>query len=168
MPFRSERLRPHHQTQGFDSGESILDNWLTASALPADRMGTARTFGWCDEVSHVVAYVSLCPHDVRRESIPSAIGRGSPNVIPSILLARLALDRSLQGGGLGAQLLVDAVGRAVDAVRVAGGRLLVVDALHERASAFYEHHGFQRVPGVSLRLVMKASDAAASLGLPWP
>ena len=57
-------------------------------------------------------------------------------MIPSILLARLALDRRLHGEGLGAQLLVDGVGRATDAVRLAGGGLIVVDALHERAAGF--------------------------------
>jgi hypothetical protein len=46
--------------------------------------------------------------------------------------------------------------------------VIVVDALHERAAAFYVHFGFTEVPGVPLRLVMKASDAAASLGLQWP
>jgi GNAT superfamily N-acetyltransferase len=113
--------------------------------------------------------MSLCPHEIRRDVLPPKIGRGAaPNVIPAILLARLALDRRLHGEGLGAQLLVDAVGRAVDAVRLAGGRFIVVDALHDRAAGFYLRFGFQEGPEVPLRLVMKASDAAASLGLPWP
>ncbi len=167
MTFRSERLRVEHVLTGFDSGESVLDNWLIGSALNADRSGTARTFVWSDDELRVVAYISLCPHEFRREVLPSKVGRGSPNVIPAILLARLALDRRLHGEGLGAQLLVDAIGRAVDAVRLAGGRFIVVDALHERAASFYQRFGFQEVPDVPLRLVMKASDAAASLGLPW-
>lgn len=168
MTFLSERLRPDHVLTGFDSGERVLDEWLVGSALTADRMGTARTFVWADEEVRVVAYMSLCPHEIHRAGLPSKVGRGSPDVIPAILLARLALDRRLQGEGLGSQLLVDAVGRAADAVRVAGGRLIVVDALHVRAAAFYRRFGFQEVPELPLRLVMKASDAAASLGLPWP
>lgn len=168
MTFSSERLRADHVLAGFDCGEPVLDEWLIGSALNADRMGTARTFVWSDGDSRVVAYMSLCPHEVRREGLPSKIGRGSPNVIPAILLARLALDRRLQGEGLGAQLLVDAVGRAVDAIRVAGGRLIVIDALHQRSAGFYERFAFVPVPALPLRLVMKASDAAASLDLPWP
>lgn len=168
MPFSSERFRAEHLLDGFDCGESALDDWLIGSALNADRMGTARTFVWSNGEQRVVAYMSLCPHEVRREGLPAKIGRGSPNVIPAILLARLALDRTLQGEGLGAALLVDAVGRAVDAVRVAGGRLIVIDALHERAAGFYTHFGFVALAASPRRLLMKASDAATSLGLPWP
>lgn len=168
MTFDSERLRSEHVLTGFESGEPVLDEWLIGSALNADRMGTARTFVWSDDELRVVAYLSLCPHEIRRDVLSSKVGRGSPNVIPAILLARLALHRELHGEGLGAQLLVDAIGRAVDAVRIAGGRFVVVDALHERAAAFYLHFGFHEVPEVPLRLVMKASDAAASLGLPSP
>jgi GNAT superfamily N-acetyltransferase len=168
VTLRSERLRQIHVVTGFDSGERVLDDWLIGSALNADRMGTARTFVWLDDELRVVAYMSLCPHEIRREVLPSKVGRGSPNVIPAILLARLALDRRLHGEGFGAQLLVDALGRAVDAVRLAGGRFIVVDALHERAAAFYVRFGFQKVPEMPLRLVMRASDAAAALGLPWP
>jgi GNAT superfamily N-acetyltransferase len=83
------------------------------------------------------------------------------------LLARLALSEKLHGQGYGAMLLVEALGVAVDAIRRGGGRLIVLDAIDTRAASFYERHGFVRTPGPG-RLVMKASDAAASLGLPWP
>lgn len=129
-------------------------------------MGTARTFVWVDNTKQVVAYFSLCPHEIRRETVPATRGRGSPRVIPAILLARLALDRKLHGQGFGAQLLVDSLQRAVSAVNAAGGRFIVVDALHERAANFYSQHGFTALPTTPLRLVMKSSVAAASLKLP--
>jgi len=150
----------------FDSGEPTLNRWLIDSAAIADRMGTARTFVWVDNTKRVVAFFSLCPHEIRRETVPFTLGRGEERVIPAILLARLALDRMLHGQGLGAQLLVDALQRAVGAVDAAGGRLIVVDALHERAAKFYSHHGFIALPNTPLRLVMKSSVAAASLKLP--
>lgn len=100
--------------------------------------------------------------------MPTKTGRGSPDAIPSILLARLALATSLQGEGWGSVLLVDALGVAVEAVRKVGGRLLVVDAIDDDAVGFYEHHGFSEVPENPRRLVMKASDAARTLGLHWP
>lgn len=101
----------------------LLDKWLRESALTADRAGTARTFVWI-EGNNVVAYFSL---------------------------ARLALDSRLHGRGLGQQLLVDALWRAVAAVVAAGGRLLVVDAIDQRAASFYEHHGFRRLAAMTLR-----------------
>lgn len=126
-------------------------------------MGTARTFVWTDNAKRVVAYFSLCPHEIHREIVPITLGRGSPRVIPAILLARLALDHKLHGQGLGSQLLEDALSNAVAATNAAGGRLIVVDALHEQAAMFYSHHGFTALPITPLRLVMKSSAAAASL-----
>ncbi len=145
----------------FSCGNEVLDKWLVSSALHADRSGTARTFVWA-EIDRVVAYFSLCPHWVCRDSLPSKVGRGSPNVVPAILLARLARHIDLAEERVGGQLLVDALSRAVAAVEVAGGRVIVVDAIDAHAVSFYEHFGFTSTPA-PYRLVMKASDARASL-----
>jgi hypothetical protein len=69
---------------------------------------------------------------------------------------------SLQGQGQGGILLADAVERIVVATRTVAARIVVVDALHERAVTFYEHCGFNPIPG-TLRLVKKVSDVAAAL-----
>jgi hypothetical protein len=53
-------------------------------------------------------------------------------------------------------------------MRRVGGRLIVVDGIDDRAAAFYAAHDFTPCPGRPDRLVLKASDAAASLGLPLP
>lgn len=143
----------------------MLNRWLRDSAATSDNMNTARTFVWTDDAKQVVAYFSLCPHEILCETIPIPLGRGSPRVIPAILLARFALDRKFHGQGFGRQLLIDALSRAVNAINAAGGRLIVVDALHEQAARFYSHHGFIALPGNPLRLVMKSSDAQASLQL---
>lgn len=39
---------------------------------------------------------------------------------------------------------------------------VVVDALHEEAARFSEHHGFRRIPE-TMRLVQKISSVAAAL-----
>ncbi|MGQ0826011.1 MAG: GNAT family N-acetyltransferase [Actinomycetota bacterium] len=100
--------------------------------------------------------------------MPPAVGRGSPDQIPALLLARLALDREHHGRGLGAQLLVDALELIVDNARRVGGRLVVVDAIDDGAGKFYERHGFDRLPNREDRLVQKLSRVAATLGMPWP
>jgi hypothetical protein len=151
----------------FRCGQDPLDRWLRDSALTAERMGTARTRVWVSS-DRVVAYYSLSPHVVARAENDRRLGRGSPDSIPAILLARLALDVSRQGRGGGGILLVDALSVALDGMRRVGGRLIVVDAIDDRAAAFYAAHDFTPCPGRPDRLVLKASDAAASLGLPWP
>jgi GNAT superfamily N-acetyltransferase len=162
--FVSETLADHHLLEQFSSGNPALDVWLQSYARHAQSMRTARTFVWHTGDRVVVAYFSLAAHLVVRAELPPKIGRGSPDAIPAVLLARLALHRSLHGQGLGGELLLDALSRTVQASDVAAARLVVVDAIDEAAASFYEHHGFVAVPGNPQRLVQKISDIAAALG----
>lgn len=168
-PYRSQPYDPHrHDAAGFDSGEPGLDEWLRQHAAGADARRTARTFVWTDisgaghGLERVIAYYSLTGHRLVRNDLPRKIGRGSPDEIPAVLLARLAVDRGAQGGGIGGAVLADALGRVVEATSIVAARFVVVDALHERAATFYEHHGFTRIPD-TLRLIQKISDIAAAL-----
>lgn len=164
MSFHSAALDPaRHDAGAFDSGESELDAWLRNHAAGAQARRVATTFVWCRPgAAAVLAYYSLTGHVLERDQLPRSIGRGSPNEIPAVLLARLALDRSLHGRGHGGELLLDALARVVVATSQVAARFVVVDALHEKAVTFYEHHGFRRIPD-TLRLVMKVSDAAAAI-----
>ncbi|WP_166997413.1 N-acetyltransferase [Paramicrobacterium fandaimingii] len=121
-------------------------------------------YGLCPSTGEgrVVAYYALAAHLVQREAIPHRIGRGGPEEIPAVLLARLALDVHLRGFGLGAVLVADALDRVVTATKVVAARLVVVDALVEPVAQFYEQLGFRRIPG-SLRLVQKVADIEAAL-----
>jgi GNAT superfamily N-acetyltransferase len=161
MTFVSEGLAPNHVTSAFDCGKPALDEWLKQSALHAQANRTARTFVWHRELQ-VVAFFSLAATVARREEVPKRVSRGSPEVIPAVLLARLALDRSLHGSGYGGHLLVDASRRVVTATEHVGARLLVVDAIDEGAVRFYERYGFTRIPG-QLRLAQKIGDLAAAV-----
>jgi ribosomal protein S18 acetylase RimI-like enzyme len=49
--------------------------------------------------------------------------------------------------------LADAVRRAYASASTVGSSMLVVDAINERAAAFYEGNGFVRLPD-SMRLVL--------------
>jgi hypothetical protein len=57
---------------------------------------------------------------------------------------------------------------ALDAITVAGGRLIIVDAIDEEAAGFYQHYGFVAVRERPQRLFLKASTAAKALGRRWP
>lgn len=166
MTYLPERLdAARHQLTAFDSGEPDLDRWLRDQAAGAAARRVARSFVWTDpdgDPDRVVGYYSLTGHRLVRGDLPRSIGRGSPTEIPAVLLARLALDRTHHGGGNGGALLAEASARIVVATDIVAARFVVVDALHEQAAGFYEHHGFRRIPG-SLRLVQKVSDIAASL-----
>jgi len=157
----AEPLGAHHDTAGFDSGRPALDEWLRLHALSTEARGTGRTFVW-SEGGRVLAYYTIAAHLAQRDDLPRAVGRGNPAQIPAVLLARLALDKSLQGRGFGSALIVDALGRIIRATNIVGARYIVVDALDEQAASFYLRHGFTRVVPTN-RLVLKVSDAEAVL-----
>jgi GNAT superfamily N-acetyltransferase len=151
----------------FTSGSPALDEWLQRHAHTATGHGT-RTYLLVDDDRDVVGYFAIAPHLLGRGDAPVRLGRGASEHIPAVLLAKLALDSSVQGRGLGAELLVAAHELLVVAARRVGGRVVVVDAIDDPARSFYERHDFERLPGQPYRLVMKLSSAAKALGVPWP
>jgi hypothetical protein len=99
---RFERLASGHGLGSFRCGNDDLDSWLRDAGITADRAGTARVYVWLDD-DGVVGYFAIPPRSIRREDVPSAIGRGAPDVIPGFLLARLALSEDLHGQGRGGE-----------------------------------------------------------------
>lgn len=161
--WKSQPLGGHHDLAHFDSGVGSLDVWLRTQAVRADHSDTARTYVWTGSGTHrVVTYYAITPTQIRREEL-SRSRTGGVSVVPGYLLARLALDRSLQGQGLGGQLLRDSLEVIVAAAGQAAGRLIVVDATDDAAAGFYRHYDFQPVVGDPHRLVMKVATARRAL-----
>lgn len=162
--FGEEPLQPHHGLEGFDCGVDALNDWLKQNAL-SEQGRSARTFLAFDGLD-LVGYYALSAHLVERDQMPRSVARGSGYKIPSVLIAKLAVDVRHQGHGYGERVLLAAVNRCVDAARSAGARLIVVDATSPDAAAFYQHFDFR--PATAERFYMKMSTAAKALGLPWP
>ena len=83
--------------------------------------------------------------------------------VPAVLLARLAVDASVQSRGLGSFLLRDALLRAASAAERIGIRVVLVHALDARARAFYERWGFEPSPSDPLTLQLLISDIQKTL-----
>ena len=162
--FVTGLLGPGHDVSGFDSGEPETDNWLRANGLRTQRQGSARTrvLTRAGDV-RVLGFYAVAPHDTHREDLPGSAA-GGLTVVPGYLLAQLAVDRSLQGRGIGGELLLDALETVGGAANAAGGRLVVVDAVHDRALGFYQRFGFIRI-GQTMRLYMKVARIESSLGV---
>ena len=167
MRYLAEALSEQHDLGVFDCGHDDLTDWLRLHARTASGQGT-RTYVAVDEGRTVGGYFAIAPHTIDRESLTPSQGRGAPRQIPAVLLAKLALDRRLQGQGLGSELLVVALTTIVDAARRVGGKMVVVDAIDAAAARFYDHHEFVPIPGNPDRLVRKLSTIARAFDLPWP
>jgi predicted N-acetyltransferase YhbS len=151
-------LGPDHDLSDFDCGNGELNAWLVDHALASQRADLARTYLALE--GHAVAgYVSLTTGSIRREDAPERYARGMPrHPIPTVLIARLAVDLGHQGRRLGSRMLAEALRRAVLASDAAAARLVVVDAIDDRAAAFYRRWGFIDVPENPLRLFRKVAD----------
>jgi GNAT superfamily N-acetyltransferase len=160
--FVSRHISDDDDLDSFSSGQPSLDEWLCQSARHADAMRSGRTWVWAAPDGVVVAYFALAGHVIERDGLPARLGRGSPDRIPAVLVARLALDKSLQGRGFGGALLADALSRIVVATDIVAARFVVVDAIDVRAADFYAHYGFRPIVGTN-RLVRKISDIAADI-----
>jgi GNAT superfamily N-acetyltransferase len=140
-----ERLQAHHDVASFSNGKHpALDVWLKERALASEGL-SARTYVICKSAqpSRVVGYYAISTAMEERQALPNArLRRGMPTQVPLLLIGRLALDASMQGRGLGADLLSDAVRRCCAAAEIAGARAIIAHAIDDNAVKFYEHHGF--------------------------
>ena len=144
-----------HDLLGFQSGEAALDDWLRTRALKNLTLGASRTFVVCAVGSQKVAgFYSLSMGSLYAFNAPGSIRRNMPELIPSVILGRLAIDERVQGRGLGTLLLNDAVERSLVAAENVSARLVVVHAISEKAEQFYLHSGFVRMPGEGRTLAL--------------
>jgi GNAT superfamily N-acetyltransferase len=124
----------------------------------------ARTYVISDDENQIIGYYTLVFGSVSIEETTPEISAGLGKYpIPIILLARLAIDKSQKGKGLGKLLMKDALLRAVRASEIAGLRAFLVHAKDESAKAFYEKLGFRPSPHNEFHLFLKMADIRASL-----
>jgi GNAT superfamily N-acetyltransferase len=160
-----EPVEGRHTLKGFDCGVESLNIWLTEHARQAAAGGSARVFVLVDEEQErVCGHYALAAAAVAHEQATQRARKGQPrHPVPAVLLARLAVDRSVQGHGIGAWLLQDAMRRALTASEEVGMRLLIVHALDANARSFYERWGFEPSPTDPLNLQMLFKDIRRSL-----
>lgn len=156
-------LDGNHDLTEFSCGKSELDTWLVRYALTNQALNATRTYVTC-EGKVVRGYFSLAPSSVQFENAPPRIRAGLGRYpVPVILLARLAVDTRVQGNRVGESLLLDFLGRSLEASRAIGGVAVLVHALDDDARAFYEKYDFERSPTNEYHLMMLMSDIAATL-----
>jgi GNAT superfamily N-acetyltransferase len=160
-----EPLGPEHVVEGFDCGQTSLNIWLMRYARQAAAVGSARTYVVLDaHQGRVVGYQALAAVALERDSATARIVKGMPQYpIPVVLLARLAVDLSVAGRGLGAWLLRDAMTRTLAAAGTIGVRAMLVHAIDQHAAAFYLRHGLEASPTEPRHLMILTKDIAASL-----
>ena len=160
-----QKLDASHDVDAFDCGKEPLDRFLQRHALVNQKAGSAQTYVVCRGEQRVAGYYSLAVGAVEHAEAPGRVSKGlARHPIPVMLLARLAIDRSEQGKGLGKALLKDALLRTAQAADIAGIRALLVHAKDDEARAWYEQFDFEPSPTDPYHLFLLMKDLRALLG----
>ena len=155
MAIQIELLTGQHNRTRFECGESSLNDWLARMALQQQEKNFARTRVIVDAglPTQILGYYTLLAHEIDTGQVPST--RKLPRRLACVLLGRLAVDQNAQGRGIGRLMLLDAIARTRATIEEAAGIGLVVDALHDRAAAFYRSFGFEAFKDDPHRLFLR-------------
>ncbi|ECF6028023.1 Acetyltransferase [Salmonella enterica subsp. salamae serovar Greenside] len=135
----------------FDCGEASLNLFLTQHLQRQHNNKILRGYILRTTTSErrVLGYYTLSGSCFERASLPSRTQqkRIPYQNIPSVTLGRLAVDLSLQGKGWGAILVTHAMKVVWSASLAVGIHGIFVEALNEKAQAFYQRLGFISLSG---------------------
>ena len=159
LAWHEEPIAKSHERDSFDCGNVALNDFLRRHARKSHAQGSAKTFLAIDDADGkiILGYYSVSPASVVYARAPSIITRGlARHDVPVFRLARLAVRRSVQGQGLGGQILLAAGRRCLLVAAQAGGVALLIDAKDDRAAQWYTRYG-----------ALPLLDAPRSLLLPF-
>ena len=106
----------------------------------------------------------MSPASLEYARIPALAKRGLGHYdVPVFRLGRLAVDRNIQGRGLGGALLLRAADRCIRVAHDVGGVALLIDAKNDRAARWYKSYGALGLVDAPLSLVLPLAVAADAL-----
>jgi ribosomal protein S18 acetylase RimI-like enzyme len=154
-----ELLDRRHRRKAFSSGDRRVDDWLVRRALPAMRKNTSTTRVLALTDGTIAGYYTLANTALDVSLVPADLFDGEPprHPPPTLTLAWLGVDRRFSGRGLGTKLFARALADAVQAFETVRFVAVIVDALTDANTEFYEAQGFSRVPGSTNKLFLPAS-----------
>jgi len=157
LAWREEPIAKHHDRKNFDCGIAPLNEYLERFARQNHETGGAKTFVAVpvDEPHRVLGYYSISPGAIEFARVPAKLTRKLGRYeVPIFRLGRLAVTLTLQGRGLGADLLLAAGERALSVAQEVGGVALGIDAKDQRAAKWYERFGALPLLDDPLKLIL--------------
>jgi GNAT superfamily N-acetyltransferase len=164
--WHEEAIQKRHDREAFDCGEEALNEFLRRYARKSHELGGAKTFLAIDDADRktILGFYSLSPASVEYARTPEIVRRGlARHDVPGFRLARLAVDREVQGQGLGGQLLLAAGRRCLLAAREVGGVVLAIDAKNDRVAGWYASYGAVPLRDAPLSLLLPLATMEAAL-----
>jgi GNAT superfamily N-acetyltransferase len=164
--WREEPIGRHHDRKSFDCGVRDLNEYLARYARQNHESGGAKTFVAvaAAEPSRILGYYTIGPGAIAVARVPANLTRKLGGYdVPVFRLGRLAVDRSVQGQGLGGELLLAAGERALAVAAEVGGVALAIDATDARAARWYARFGAFALLDDPRALVLPLATIAAAI-----
>lgn len=153
--LRIEPISKLHNRKDFDCKEPSLNVYIQQHARQNDEKNIARCFVAVDDKDTVFGYFTLSASSIEFEELPDEYVKRLPHYpVPAALIGKLAVDSNAGGQGLGSRLLVDALQRILDTSEKMAIKVVLVDAIDEKAKGFYLHYGFIELSGHDLTLFL--------------
>jgi GNAT superfamily N-acetyltransferase len=166
--FIIEKLRREHDLSQFDCSNPVLNTWLQKYAWTNQQTDSAKTYVALAG-NRIAGYYPLTAGAVQKQESPQRIAKGLANhPIGVVLLARLAIDRSFQGLGLGKALLFDSLKRIDEAADIVGVRAVMVHPIDDDARRFYQHFEFEPSPADPFQLMLLLKNLRRAISGPPP
>ncbi len=143
--WRIEPLGEKHDRSEFSCGNELLDQYIKTQASQDAKKRVAVPFVLCEGTDNaVLGYYTLSNFSVDVGAWSEDVAKKLPRYpeVPATLLGRLAADRRIQGKRLGEYLLMDALRRSLQASKDVASVAVIVEAIDNRAVAFYQHYEF--------------------------
>lgn len=143
-------LERKHDKTIFSCGNELLDTYLKKQAKQDVSRDLSACFVLVNQDQFVKGYYTLSANSINRDVFAADLVKKLPPSyadIPTILLGRLAIDKSIHGKGWGEILLLDALHRSSSISESLGTVAVVVDPIDKSAEAFYAKYGFVLLPG---------------------
>jgi GNAT superfamily N-acetyltransferase len=162
-----EKLHKHHDRAAFSCGVVELDDYLHRFAGQNEKSGISQHFVAVASAgeSKILGYYAISASSIAFDLVPDELRKRLPRYpIPVAHIGRLAVDQSMQGQGLGEDLLIDALARIVRIADELGIHAVEVVAINDSAQRFYLKYGFTPLADDEQHLYLPLS-AVRKLGL---
>jgi GNAT superfamily N-acetyltransferase len=166
VDWREVPIDRRHDRKRFDCGVAELNDYLDRYARQNHVSGGAKTFVAVSpsEPARVLGFYSISPGAIEFAHVPASLTRKLGRYdVPVFRLGRLAVDRPMQGLGLGGDLLLSAGMRALAVAAEVGGIALAIDAKDEAAARWYERFGALPLLDDPLKLILPLSVIADAI-----
>jgi ribosomal protein S18 acetylase RimI-like enzyme len=161
--WQIEPLKSGHDRTLFACGNASLDNFFQTLVSQYEKRRLGRTYVATEpDNKHAAGFYTVAAGSIDVACLPKAERKKLPkHLVPTIHLARLAVDTAYRGRGLGETLLFHALSTALELSEKVGAFAVDVWAKTDEARAFYTKYGFLALDDDALHLYVPMKTVAS-------